>query len=62
MYACVYLYVQYMPAAYAVRKTKLGPLELELWVDVCELPCVCWKPNLGVLEGLPGFSTAEPSL
>lgn len=58
----LYLCVQYMPAAYAVRKTKLGPLELKLWMDVCGLPCICWKPHLGDLEGLPVLLTAESHL
>lgn len=30
-------------------------------INVCEMPCRCWKLNPGSLQKLPGLLTAEPS-
>lgn len=42
--------------------TALGGLKI-LWnmiTDDCELPCECWKPNLGPLHQQQVLLTAEP--
>lgn len=44
MYACIAC----MPTSHRSHKRALGPLKLSQ--GNCELPCGCWKPNLGPLD------------
>jgi hypothetical protein len=48
---------------YHVQPWDLGlePLELRA-IDVCELHCGCWSPNLGPLKKQPMSLTTEPFL
>jgi hypothetical protein len=50
--------------AWCPQRSKLGigSLELELWMVVNSLPCMCWELNLGPLQEQRVLLTAELSL
>lgn len=60
-FSCIYVCAPFMPGITETGKEGIGSLDIGI-TGGFELPCVCWKLNLGVLQEQLLILISESSL